>query len=129
VAHVLAGSVTGTAGGTILVVDDEHPFRLAAHRILSAHGYRVIHAATASEAIRLSTSHGDQIDLLLTDLFLSDLRGNDLADRIRDVHPKMRVLIMSGDPKAAERAGAGVFLAKPFSRQQLISGVAEALAG
>ncbi|MEA2661017.1 MAG: hypothetical protein QOH08_589 [Chloroflexota bacterium] len=118
----------GESRGTILVVDDEHPFRLAAHRILTAHGYRVMHAATASEALRLSATHHDKIDLLLTDLFLSDWRGNDLAGHIRRSQPDLRVLIMSGDPAGAEQCGSDHFLVKPFSRQQLIAGVAGALA-
>jgi EAL domain-containing protein (putative c-di-GMP-specific phosphodiesterase class I)/GGDEF domain-containing protein len=121
-------ATTGGATGTILVVDDEHSFRLAAHRILSARGYRVINAATASEALRLSTSHVGKIDLLLTDLFLSDWRGNDLAVQIRRSQPALRVLIMSGDPDGAEHAGSDHFIAKPFSRQQLVTGVARALA-
>src|SRR5207244_65856 len=54
---------------TVLVVDDEHPFRISAHRILTAQGFRVLHAATASEALRLCSTHRGDIDLVLTDLF------------------------------------------------------------
>lgn len=118
----------GSAGGTVLVVDDEHPFRLSAHRILSAQGYRVLHAATASEALRLCATHHGEIDLVLTDLFLTDWQGHKLAAHLRTMYPELRVMFMSGDPAGSQYAGASTFLAKPFSRQQLVSGIAGAMA-
>ncbi|HEX6061649.1 MAG TPA: EAL domain-containing protein [Candidatus Limnocylindria bacterium] len=115
-------------GGTVLVVDDEHPFRLSAHRILTAQGYKVLHAATASEALRLCAAHHGEIDLVLTDLFLSDWQGHKLAAHLRSMYPDLHVMFMSGDPSGIQLAGANTFLAKPFSRQQLVSGVSVAMA-
>jgi diguanylate cyclase (GGDEF)-like protein len=119
--------VPAGATGTILVVDDEHPFRLSAHRILTAQGYEVLHAATASEALRLCATHGE-IDLVLTDLFLSDWQGDKLAAHLHRLYPALRVMFMSGDPAGNRLAGGNTFLAKPFSRQQLVSGITTALA-
>ncbi len=114
--------------GTVLVVDDEHPFRLSAHRILSAQGYKVLHAATASEALRLCATHHGGIDLVLTDIYLTDWQGPKLAAHLRGLYPSLRVMFMSGDPSGGILAGADTFLAKPFSKLQLVDGIADALA-
>jgi EAL domain-containing protein (putative c-di-GMP-specific phosphodiesterase class I) len=115
-------------GRTVLVVDDEHPFRISAHRILTAQGFKVLHAATASEALRLCATHRGDIDLVLTDLFLTDWQGHKLATHLRHLYPELRVMFMSGDPAGGQLVGDARFLAKPFSRQQLVAGVSGALA-
>jgi diguanylate cyclase (GGDEF)-like protein len=115
-------------GGTVLLVDDEHPFRLSAHRILTAMGYKVLHAATASEAVRQCATHRGEIDLVLIDVFLTDWKGNELAAHLRRIDQGLHVLFMSGDPAGSRLAGRDTFLAKPFSRQQLVAGIAGAMA-
>ena len=115
--------------GTVLVVDDEPRIRLTTHRMLTANGYRVIDAATASEALQMQATHGEEIDVVLTDMYLSDWRGTELAARLRQRKPGLRVIFMSGDSQADMIVGTDCFLAKPFSKQQLLSGVMEALAG
>jgi diguanylate cyclase (GGDEF)-like protein len=113
---------------TVLVVDDQHPLRVAAHRILSADGYNVIHAATASEALRLCSEYDGQLDLVLTDVFLTDWRGNDLAEHLLRQYPGMKVMLMSGDPQAVQVAAGQVLLRKPFTKRELIEGVKGVLA-
>lgn len=114
--------------GTVLVVDDEPRIRLATHRMLTANGYRVIDAATASEALQMQATHGEQIDIVLTDMYLSDWRGTELAARLRQRKPGLRVIFMSGDSLADMIVGTDRFLAKPFTKQQLLTGVMEAMA-
>jgi len=118
---------SGRPGRTVLVVDDEHPFRISAHRILTAQGFNVLHAATASEALRLCSTHRGDIDLVLTDLFLTDWQGHKLATHLKQMYPELRVMFMSGDPAGGRLVGDARFLSKPFSRQQLVAGVAGAL--
>ncbi|MGH2492643.1 MAG: EAL domain-containing protein [Candidatus Limnocylindria bacterium] len=113
---------------TVLVVDDEPSLRVATHRILSGQGFNVLHAATASEALRISTEHGAAIDLVVTDIFLTDWRGHELAARLRETHPDLKFLFVSGDPKAGDLVQGAQFLAKPFSKQQLIDRVGIVLA-
>jgi diguanylate cyclase (GGDEF)-like protein len=113
---------------TVLVVDDEHSLRVATHRILSSQGYNVLHAATASEALRICTEQRGAIDLVVTDIFLTDWRGHELAGRIREMQPDARFLFVSGDPKASDLVKGAPFLAKPFSKQQLIDRVGLVLA-
>jgi diguanylate cyclase (GGDEF)-like protein len=110
--------------GTVLVVDDEHPMRVAAHRILTAEGYNVIHAATASEAIRLCSEYDGHLDLVLSDVFLTDWRGNDLAEHLRRRYPDLKVMLMSGDPQARPLMEGQIVLRKPFTKRQLVDAVA-----
>jgi diguanylate cyclase (GGDEF)-like protein len=113
---------------TVLVVDDEHSLRVATHRMLSSQGYNVLHAATASEALRICTEQRDAIDLVVTDIFLTDWRGHELAGRIREMQPRTKFLFVSGDPMAGAMVKGAPFLAKPFSKQQLIDRVGLVLA-
>jgi diguanylate cyclase (GGDEF)-like protein len=113
---------------TVLVVDDEHPLRVATHRILAGQGYNILHAATASEALRVCTEQSGAIDLVVTDIFLTDWRGNELAGRVHEMHPEVKFLFVSGDPRARDLVKDGAFLAKPFSKQQLIDSVRSVLA-
>ena len=116
------------SSGTVLVVDDEHPFRLAVHRVLSAQGYRVLHAATASEALRICAEANGTVSLVVTDVHLPDWKGNDLAGHLRQLYPDLRIMFMSGDGQWKDRAGTDQFLAKPFTNRELVDGVAAALA-
>ena len=114
--------------GTVLVVDDEHPLRVAAHRILSAEGYHVINAATASEALRLCSEYDGHLDLVLTDVFLTDWRGQELAEHLRRQYPDLKIMLMSGDPQASPLVPGQTLLRKPFTKRQLVDGVRDVLA-
>jgi predicted signal transduction protein with EAL and GGDEF domain/CheY-like chemotaxis protein len=123
-----SATVHDATTNTVLVVDDEHSLRVATHRILSSQGYNVLHAATASEALRICTEQRGAIDLVVTDIFLTDWRGHELAGRIREMQPAARFLFVSGDPTASALVKGAPFLAKPFSKQQLIDRVGLVLA-
>ncbi|MDQ2952404.1 MAG: EAL domain-containing protein [Chloroflexota bacterium] len=117
----------GAHGGTILVVDDEHRLRVAAHRMLVAGGHRVISVATASQALQMCSMLGNDIKLVLTDVFLTDWRGPDLVARLREKRPDLLAMFMSGDSLGNRTTGADSFLQKPFSKQQLLAEVARVL--
>ncbi len=82
--------------GTILLVEDEEALRRLTRRILARAGYFVIDARDAEEAIRRSQEHQEPIDLLLTDVVMAGGSGPRLAETLRPLRPKMRVLFMSG---------------------------------
>jgi signal transduction histidine kinase/CheY-like chemotaxis protein len=121
----------GTA--TVLVVEDEAAVREIAVAILRDHGYDVLEAADAEEALRVFGDRSARVDLLLTDVVLPGrLRGRELADRIVAVRPQVKVLFMSGYTENAivhhGRLDDGVHLiSKPFKREQLAQKVAEVL--
>jgi len=121
-------SANDATASTVLVVDDEHALRVATHRILSSQGFNVLHAATASEALRICAEQRGAIDLVVADIFLTDWRGHELAGRLRVMQPDLRFLFVSGDPKASDLVKGAPFLAKPFSKQQLIDRVGSVLA-
>jgi len=120
------------AGGeTILLVEDELALRAVARRILTRAGYRVIAVASGVEAIALAATELEEIDLLLTDVIMPQMQGPQLAERLREARPELRVLFMSGfaQPILDSRGtlGEGVLLLeKPFSAPALLERVNEA---
>ena len=108
---------------TILIAEDDAPVRAIARRILEKNGYRVLVADTAADAVRLCETHEADIDLLLTDVVMPGGTGPELAARLRDLRPRLRVLYMSGytDGSVISQglAGATSFLQKPFTGELL----------
>jgi two-component system cell cycle sensor histidine kinase/response regulator CckA len=81
---------------TILLVEDEGPLRAVAREILEQHGYRVIEAAGAHEAIGIARRHPEPIHLLVTDVVMPGMNGRALAESLVAARPELRVLYMSG---------------------------------
>jgi two-component system cell cycle sensor histidine kinase/response regulator CckA len=123
---------TGSATGVVLVVEDEADLRRLIAGILEQAGYRVLSAGDPEEALRIAAEQPGGVDLLLTDVVLPGMSGRQLADRLREQFPSLRVLYMSGyTDHAAVHNGAlaeqAPFLEKPFSKQTLLSKVRAAL--
>src|SRR5437588_11195180 len=81
---------------TVLVVDDEAALRVITRLSLQREGYTVLEAATPDEALRLAAGREAPIDLLLMDVDLAGIRGNDLAGRLAATRPDLKVLFCSG---------------------------------
>jgi two-component system, cell cycle sensor histidine kinase and response regulator CckA len=118
----------------ILVVDDVGVVRKAAFRLLSEAGYRVFEAESATEALEVLATSRQPIDLVLVDVVMPDVGGVALARLIRDEWPTARVLFMSAFPaEILVREGLHhpnvFFLAKPFTRSELMDKVVTALRG
>jgi CheY-like chemotaxis protein len=132
-ASPLRGVVSGAAG-MILLVEDEDAVRSLATRILTAEGYLVLAAARGDEAMELFAKHRDEVVLLLSDLVLPGLGGFEIAQRLRDSQPALKVLLMSGytDRDVGSLAGESesiAFMQKPFTPATLTRRVAELLDG
>jgi len=117
---------------TILLVDDESDVRDLARDILTAKGYRVLEAGGGEEAVRVVQSHGEPIDLLLTDVVMPRMQGNELAARLGTLRPGVRVLYMSGyaQPILGDDGTLqdGVLLVeKPFTETGLLASVDHAV--
>lgn len=113
-------------GGTesILVVEDDDRVRSVLRDILERYGYRVVLARTGDEALKAAAQE-PRFDLVVTDLMLPGMNGRELADRLVETNPALRVLFLSGYAEnAVVHQGIldpGVnFLAKPFSTASLI---------
>jgi len=111
----------------VLVVDDEEPIRQLERRILESGGYRVIEASRALEAFAL-LQKDLQVDLVIADLQMPDLGGEEMARRIRRDRPDIRVLYVTGhiDELMDERSTlweGEAFLDKPFTAKALLEAV------
>ncbi len=117
---------------TILLAEDETFVRDIASQTLEAHGYRVLSADNGSTAIQLLKQISEPIHLLLTDVVMPQTNGLELANYVKETHPTIKILYMSGhtDSQALEKqivANVAKFLPKPFNRTELLSHVREAL--
>ena len=121
-------------GEKILLVEDEAAVRNLTSIMLTKTGYRVVTAESPEEAIQIGQSPDFDIKLLLTDVVMPGMNGRDLANRLKEIHPDLRLLFMSGytynilDRKGLMENGA-IFLAKPFTRQELGAKVRQAMEG
>jgi len=85
---------TGTE--TILLVEDEKNVLGLVQRVLARQGYKVLSAETPQVALQLGSEYPEPLHLLLTDVIMPGMSGNELAERIQTVRPGLRVLFMSG---------------------------------
>jgi PAS domain S-box-containing protein len=114
---------------TVLVVEDETPVREFVCRALETAGYHVLEASTPDEALSLCD---DRVSLLVSDMIMPGLSGAELAGRLIERHPSLRVLFVSGYvdiPLSAVDQGVVVgnrrvpLLSKPFSGDVLLRAV------
>ena len=130
-----AEAITEVRGGkeTILVVEDEPVLRDLAQVILQECGYEVLEAGTGSEALRVWETHRGHVDLLLTDMVMPDgMSGMELAQRLRDTHPDLKIIFASGYSMEEldtgfVRQGHALFLQKPYTHVSLPKAVRECL--
>ncbi|WP_051327088.1 PocR ligand-binding domain-containing protein [Desulfatibacillum aliphaticivorans] len=116
----------------ILIVEDNPKVRILAGNILTRLGYTVISAESGGHALEILKEDKTPIDLLLTDVIMPKMNGKELFTRIAEIHPKIKVLYMSGyTGDVIVHHGIldeGVFyLPKPFSVSGLAEKVREAL--
>src|SRR6516164_2056221 len=111
----------------ILVVDDEPFFRSAVNTILRKAGFHTIEARDGLEAYEIVRAIGASIELLLTDSQMPRMDGRSLIESVRELHPKMPVLLMSGSRLENRPRGYAV-LNKPIGREVLLPAVRSAIA-
>jgi two-component system cell cycle sensor histidine kinase/response regulator CckA len=121
--------LTGTA--KILLVDDEDAVRNFSERALNNKGYEVVGADCGESALEVLAEHGiDSFDLVVTDVIMPNIDGPTLANKIRETHPDMKIIFVSGytEEKLKEHMGENIyFLPKPFSLKQLAEKVKDVL--
>ena len=78
------------------MVEDEKEVRKLAVRILEKQGYRILEASNGEDALSVCKEHQEPIHLLLTDVVMPGMSGHALAETSGSLHPKMKVLYMSG---------------------------------
>jgi two-component system cell cycle sensor histidine kinase/response regulator CckA len=129
-----AGHTSLRGSETVLLVEDEDQVRAVALGILRRHGYRVIEARSPTDALTVCEREAGPIELLLTDVVMPHMSGPELARRVVELRPDVKVLCMSGyTDDAAFRHGvleSGVaFLQKPLTVEALTRKVRDVLDG
>ncbi len=126
----------GLVGGseTILVAEDDAVVRAVAVRILHFYGYNVLATADGTEALEVANSYQGDIHLLLTDVVMPKMDGKALADQLRQVRPKTKIIFCSGyaDERIAHRGvldGEELLLHKPYAPDKLARAVRSVLDG
>ena len=121
-------------GWKILLVEDEQMVGNVIERVLMNAGFTVIRAADGRAALEAWKSCGSSVDLVLTDVVMPDMSGPEMARRLRQVAPAMKIILMSGyrglDRESELLHGAGgAFLQKPVNARTLLSAVRKVLDG
>jgi DNA-binding response OmpR family regulator len=128
---------TETPPARILVVEDDDTLRAFVVRLLTRAGYRCVAAASAEEALNVSSTTDEAVDLLFLDIMLPDSWGTRLVQDVRAQHPDVQVILTSGFTGDDPVLAAGVeardpeipFLAKPFEPDELLRTVETLLRG
>jgi two-component system cell cycle sensor histidine kinase/response regulator CckA len=117
---------------TVLLAEDEQDVREVAREFLESGGYTVLEARDGAEAIQIAAQHAGLIDLLVTDMVMPRMTGQELARRLQQNRAGLRVIYMSGySEHAAAEAAQGDslmrLLTKPFSRTAILRMVRQTL--
>ena len=118
--------------GHILIIDDSGFARRTLRQILEGGGHSVEEAANGNDA--LERYFLKKPDLVLLDMVMEGMTGMEVLARLRELDPAARVVVASADVQSSTRAetqagGAIGFINKPFDREQVLSTVANVLAG
>ena len=124
------GAIQGAE--TVLVAEDEEMVRKLACKVLEMTGYQVLEAANGSTALLICERHKEPIHLVITDVIMPEMSGRELADRLAQLRPEMKVLYMSGyTDNAIVHHGVldegASFIQKPFATHALARKVREVL--
>lgn len=127
--------MTGAPGPapTILLVEDEEGVRAVLHELLTGLGFSVLQAVNGAEAVDLARGHAGVIDLVITDMVMPVMSGQELARKLAEVRPGVRILYMSAfasniySPSALANALAD-YISKPFDLETFVGKVRELLA-
>jgi CheY-like chemotaxis protein len=110
---------------TILLAEDEAPLRNLLRRVLETRGYKVHAAADGLQALAIGQDRISELDLLVADIRMPGIDGSELARRLKEARPNLKVLLMSGYTEACDVAEP--FLRKPFQPPALLARIRQLL--
>jgi two-component system cell cycle sensor histidine kinase/response regulator CckA len=130
--HLAATNVPAPSqrtGETILLVDDHAGARHSMQRVLQQAGYRVLHASSGKRGLAVFAEHEADVDLLLADWMMPGMSGRDLAKRLCQLKPGLKVLLISGYQDAPDepQAQSVDLIRKPFAGSALLGRIREVL--
>jgi len=112
-------SISSLPSKTVLLVDDLSPLRTMIRDFLESQGMHVLEASSGSEAIRVATSYTGVVHLLLTDIEMPAMSGWELAAKVTESRPEIRVLYMSAASLQKGKPRDAYFIQKPFRLRDL----------
>ena len=113
----------------ILIIDDESQIRLMLRKLLESEGYTVTVASNGIEGIKCYNEN--PVDLIITDIFMPDKEGIETIIELKEKHPDIKIIAMSGGGRNATTAylhmakslGANLTFEKPIRKEALLEGV------
>jgi signal transduction histidine kinase len=121
-------------GELVLAVDDEEDIRSFIRDVLQSHGYRVLSAASGDQALAIFAERRGEIDLVILDMVMPGMGGEDTFLRMKAIHPGLKALLSTGysqDGRAGEIIGKGIkgFIQKPYDFTRLLTLLRQVLDG
>ncbi len=118
--------------GLVLLVDDEEAYRTLYEQEFLSHGYSVLTAADGEEAVRTYEHYKDEVALVVTDISMPNMNGEELFTHLVEMNPAVKVIFATGNIDAKSRAeilnlGVKGIVEKPFTFAQLMSLVQQVL--
>jgi DNA-binding response OmpR family regulator len=122
-----------TAAETILVIEDEVVLLDLITTLLTTEGFSVLGARDGAEAIQIFESHKDEISLVLSDMGLPVHSGWEVYQRMKEIDPKVKVILATGYQSEAMKQellalGAKDFVSKPYVWDELVKRIREVIA-
>ena len=119
-------------GVTVLLIDDEEMVINISEMMLKNLGYKVLKAHSGFEGVRLFEENKSKIDLIISDLEMPKMNGEEVMDRLREIDPQIKVMLSSGaltdtDEQYVMNKGFNGFLKKPYDLDTLCEKMAEIL--
>jgi two-component system cell cycle sensor histidine kinase/response regulator CckA len=119
-------NITHNSGrGAVMVVEDDPGVRAYTQELLQSNGYLVTEMATPAEALEFARDPLSRIDLVLSDVGMPGMNGVELIERLKQLRPALKCVLMSGYPDRQQQLSKSVsrhaFLQKPFSRGALLA--------
>jgi len=124
-----ADKITKTTG-TVLLVDDEDIILEVGKGLIETLGYKVFTARDGKEAVEVYKKNWDKIDLVLMDMVMPNMGGGEAYDRIKEINPRVKVLLSSGysldgEAKKILARGCDGFIQKPCTISELSEKIRE----
>ena len=124
----IGGETLPAGHGTLLLVEDRDEVRELADAALSAAGYHVLKTSNAADALKVAADPSLGLSLLISDVVMPGMRGDELADRFAELHPAIPILLISGYSGGPDDLTAKYpYLQKPFTPSELCAKVAAVL--
>ena len=120
----ITAPASDTASASVLLIEDDEMVAIVARMILEKLRYRVLVAETGSQALQMVRTTPQPIDVVLLDMILPDMDGDEVFSRLMATCPRLKIIVCSGyaDSDAAQKmmdSGACGFLHKPYTKQSL----------